>query len=98
MSIHTPPALHVVHRLLFDALLEMRSQGHEQKNKVVYHLADLFHQVALQMENAAKGQCGYEEVLASLQQRARERGCERWVDERMACLEERFASTDPAAH
>ena len=61
----------------------MRSQGHDQKNKVVYHLADLFHNVVLQMERAANGQCGYDEVLAFLQEQAREKGCKRWVEERI---------------
>jgi hypothetical protein len=49
------PAVETVHRLLFRALLEMRSQGHEQRNKLVFHLADLFHNVVLERENAAEG-------------------------------------------
>jgi hypothetical protein len=31
-------ALKAVHWLLFRALIEMRAQGHEQKNKMVFHL------------------------------------------------------------
>ncbi len=74
-----PPAVEAVHRLLFRALLEMRSQGHEQKNKLVFHLADLFHNVVLEMENAAEGKCTYEDVLKGLEERAREQGLERWL-------------------
>lgn len=51
-------AVETVHRLLFRALLEIRSQGHEQNNKLVFHLADLFHNVVLEMENAVRGSVG----------------------------------------
>jgi hypothetical protein len=73
------PAVEKVHRLLFRALLEMRSQGHEQRNKLVFHLADLFHNVVLEMENAAEGRCTYEDVLKALEERAREKGLDKWL-------------------
>ncbi len=73
-----------VHRLLFRALLEVRSQGLEQNNRVVYHLADLFHTVVLEMANAAEGRCSYEDVLAGLEQCAKERGLDRWLDKNLA--------------
>jgi hypothetical protein len=69
----------MVHRLLFRALLEMRSQGHEHGNKLIFHLADLFHNVVLEMENAAEGKCTYEDVLKLLEKRAKESGCEKWL-------------------
>jgi hypothetical protein len=80
-------ALEVVHRLLFRALIEMRAQGHEDKNKVVFHLADLFHNVVLEMENAAEGKTTYEEVLRLLEQKAKEKGCERWFYSTLTELE-----------
>jgi hypothetical protein len=57
----------------------MRSQGHEHGNKLVFHLADLFHNVVLEMENAAAGKCSYEDVLHLLEERAKEKGCEKWL-------------------
>jgi hypothetical protein len=75
------PAVETVHRLLFQALLEMRSEGHEHKNKLVYHLADLFHCVVLEMESAAAGKTSYDDVLRILIDRARERGLERWLNQ-----------------
>jgi len=72
-------ALEIVHRLLFRALIEIRAQGHEQKNKAVFHLADLFHNTVLEMENAAKGGTSYEEVFRLLEAKAREKGCEKWL-------------------
>jgi hypothetical protein len=86
MKTSSPPAVETVHRLLFRALLEMRAQGHESKNKVVFHLADLFHNVVLEMQNAAEGRCSYDDVLKALQERAREKGLDRWLEETQESL------------
>jgi hypothetical protein len=75
-----------VHRLLFRALLELRSQGHEHQNKVVFHLADLFHTVVLEMERAARGECRYEDVLRHLRELADEKGLRKWLDHNLAEL------------
>jgi Mg/Co/Ni transporter MgtE len=72
-------AVELVHRLLFRALIEMRAQGHEQKSKLVFHLADLFHNVVLDMEAAAEGKLTYDEVLRQLEEKAKEKNCERWL-------------------
>jgi hypothetical protein len=58
----------------------MRQQGHEQKNKVVFHLADLFHNIVLELENAAEGKITYEEVQQFLEDKAKEKGCEKWLE------------------
>jgi hypothetical protein len=80
-------ALDLVHRVLFRALVEIREQGHEQKNKLVFHLADLFHTIVLDMEAAAEGRLNYEDVLRQLEEKAREKGCERWLHSALAQLE-----------
>jgi hypothetical protein len=72
-------ALEVVHRLLFRALIEMREQGRIEKNKVVFHLADLFHTTVLEMQNAAEGKATYEDALRLLEDKAKEKGLETWV-------------------
>jgi hypothetical protein len=79
MQVDQTSAIETVHRLLFRALLEIRSQGHDERDKVVFHLADLFHTVVLEMAKAAEGACTYEEVLKGLEQRAREKGLDRWL-------------------
>src|SRR5216683_2898267 len=79
MNTTNKSALELVHRLLFRALIEIRAQGHEQKNKLVFHLADLFHNAVLEMEAAAEGRSNYEEVLRQLEQKAQEKNCERWL-------------------
>src|SRR5262245_35469350 len=80
-------ALELVHRLLFRALIEIRAQGHEQKNKLVFHLADLFHNSVLDMEGAAQGRLNYEEVLRQLEEKAKEKHCERWLHSTIAEIE-----------
>lgn len=78
-------ALKTVHRLLFQALLEIRNQGYSTGDKAVYHLADLFHNVALQLEAVAEGNSNitYDDVLTFIRQRAREQGWEKWIDDRV---------------
>jgi len=71
-----------VHQLLFQALLEIRERGHESGDSVVYHLADLFHNAVLQMEQTEEGDTvdTFEEVLNFIHERAKEKGCADWVD------------------
>src|SRR5580700_7710888 len=71
-------ALELVHRLLFRALIEIRAQGHEQKNKLVFHLADLFHNSILDMEAAAEGTVTFEDMLRQLEEKAKEKSLEKW--------------------
>ncbi len=78
-------SLELLHRLLFRALVEIRAQGHEHKNKLVFHLADLFHNVVLDLESAAEGKVTYDEALRKLEAKAREKNCERWLES--ACKE-----------
>jgi len=79
--------LELVHRLLFRALIEIRAQGHEQKNKLVFHLADLFHNAVLDMEAAAEGRLTYEEVFRQLQGKAKEKNCEKWLQAALTEIE-----------
>jgi hypothetical protein len=80
--------------LLFRALLEIRAQGDEQKSKVAFHLADLFHNVVLDLEAAAEGRLTYDEVLRQLEEKARAMNCERWLHAARTQVE---ASRPPAA-
>ncbi len=80
-------ALELVHRLLFRALIEIRAQGYEQKDKLVFHLADLFHNTALDLEAADEGTLTYEEVLRQLEAKARDKNCERWLHSALAQIE-----------
>jgi len=87
--------IQTIHRLLFRALLEMRSQRHEQQNKVVFHLADLFHTVVLEMERAARGECTYDDVMRSVHQMANEKGLCKWLDHNLAQVASTPSATAP---
>ena len=80
-------ALGLVHRLLFRALIEIRAQGHGQKNKLVFHLADLFHNAVLDVEAAAEGRLTYDEVFHRLEEKAKEKDCENWLHSALAQIE-----------
>jgi len=69
----------LLHRLLYDALLAIRLEGHEAGHKPVFHLADLFHTIPLHLETVAQGQSTYDEVLRWLTERAEEKGCSEWL-------------------
>jgi hypothetical protein len=77
-------AMEQVHQLLHLALLEVRVAAHEGSPKKCFHLADLFHNVPLQLQRVAEGQGTYEEVLGWIRERAREKGCEQWVEAALA--------------
>lgn len=75
------------HRILFRAVLDIREQARLNGDKASYHLADLLHHGLLDLERAAEGEMGYEEVLASLEKRATEQGIAPWYRGTLARLE-----------
>jgi hypothetical protein len=79
-------------RLLYLALLEMRVQGHESHNKVVFHLADLFHNLPSRLQEVTEGKATYAEVMAFLRESAKEKHCERWMEQALAGEARRAAS------
>jgi hypothetical protein len=70
----------LLHRLLYLALVEMRTEAYEVRNKKVFHLADLLHTLPLQLERVAGGEGSYDEVLKSLHSRAGDKSLERWLE------------------
>ncbi len=86
-----------VHRLLFQGLLEIRNQSYSTGDKAIYHLADLFHNVALQLEAVAEGKADitYDDVLKFIRERAREKGWEKWIDDRISELAIRSGEESP---
>ncbi len=88
MTTSTQTAAAIAHRLLFDALVEMRAEGYAQQNKVVFHLANLFHHAALDLKAATEGEVSYDEVLRRLEVRATEIGCEKWLESARTRIED----------
>lgn len=93
----TPAPVSVVHRLLFQALLEIREQGHESRNNVVFHLADLFHNVVLDMEAASKGEQSFDSVLEALMRTAEQKGMETWLAAALASLDKHPVPSEAVA-
>ena len=83
----TKSASELLHRLLYRALIEIREQGHESGNKAVFHLADLFHTTALELGQVAEGKGSYDAVLRELEEKAIEKGIERWLRAALAAIE-----------
>ena len=82
----------IIYRLLYLALIEIRSESYAIKNKEIFHLADLFHNIPLQLEKVASGTGSYDEVLSWLRERAQEKDCEGWLDKAIE------AEMEPRAH
>ena len=77
-------AIEQVHHSLHLALLEIRVAAEEGSSKKCFHLADLFHNVPLQLQRVAEGDGTDEEVLAWIGERADEKGCEQWIKTALA--------------
>jgi hypothetical protein len=69
-----------IYEALYFALIEIRAQGETSGDKVVFHLADLFHNVPPQLAQVARGERTYAEVLAGLERKADEKGIRSWLD------------------
>ena len=70
----------VLHEALYYALLDIRCQGRESNDKAVFHLANLFHNIVIQMGQAACGNREYSDVLKHLKETAAATGCQHWLD------------------
>ena len=70
----------VIYDVLYYALIELRDRGRESGDKVVFHLADLLHNLPLELAQVAHGNRTFADVLASLESKADEKGCRAWLD------------------
>lgn len=86
----------LVHQLLFEALLEMRERGRESGDNVVFHLGDLFHNAVLQLRDVDPipegGNDRYDEILAVLKMRAKDKGCQSWLKQKLDSIELKAAA------
>ena len=73
------PTERVLYRLLFDALIEIRLLGYESNNKMVWVLADLLHNLPLQLDRLDRGGITVQDIMRELEWRAHRHGIERWL-------------------
>ena len=72
-----------LYQLLFDALLEIRADGHASANAKEWKLADLFHNLPLSLQALDEGTVTAEQVLQQLRERSKPLGIEQWIDNRL---------------
>jgi hypothetical protein len=68
-----------IHRLLTRALIEIRECAHENQPKVVFHLADLFHNLPGYLMTCTE-EMQYGEALNFVRERSAQKGIEKWID------------------
>lgn len=76
-----------LYQLLFDVILELRTDGHEKENTKEFKLADLFHQFPHWLQDLDAGKVTADEVLNKLRERAEALKIERWLDGRLIANE-----------
>lgn len=71
----------IIHNLLYRAFLDIRIAAHEKKShEGIFKIADIFHNIPLQLEQVHAGNSSYQEILNDLRERTRNKGCESWLD------------------
>lgn len=77
----------IIYKLLYYILLDIRIEAHETKNEKIFHLADLFHNTPLRL-NIADNAESYDDIIEWLLNRAKEKGCEKWLERRIQYVQE----------
>ncbi|HEY0097931.1 MAG TPA: hypothetical protein VGB76_03155 [Pyrinomonadaceae bacterium] len=70
-----------IHQALYLALVEIRAEAYTAENNKIFHLADLFHNIPLQLERVSQDEESYDDVLEWLRKRASEKGFLQWLDQ-----------------
>jgi hypothetical protein len=73
----------LLYRLLYDALIEMRYEAHEGRTDKLFCLANLFHNLPLQLERMERGEVTHEEVMSELQAHAERIAMTQWLTYRI---------------
>jgi hypothetical protein len=77
------PTKRVLYQLLYNALIEIRLLGYESNDKVVWVLADLLHNLPLQLDRLDQGDLTVQDIMRELEERAHRHGIERWLHRRL---------------
>lgn len=67
-------------RLMYCAFLDIRIASYSQDSHTCFILADIFHNVPLQMNRAEKEGAGYADIVKWIQKRCEERQCTAWLE------------------
>lgn len=69
-----------IFRLLYSALIEIRTEAYEKENTLIFCISDMFHTVPLQLERVQKGEISYAEVFSDINKKASEKGYEKLLE------------------
>jgi hypothetical protein len=67
-------------KLMYRAFLDIRVASSSQDSHTCFVLADIFHNVPLQMNQADKGMESYANIVVWIQKKCEERKCKLWLD------------------
>ena len=69
----------LLYRILFRGLMEIRAEAYTIQNKQIFFIADLLHQLPLDLASELSEDKSFDDVLKSLQERAHEQGSDQWL-------------------
>lgn len=90
-SWHLGESRTLLHRVLYQALVDVRLEAHEGQDNNLFCIADLFHNIPLRIDLALRGEDSFDEVLSWLRRRAQINECEAWLDQAIEVV----TRTDP---
>ncbi len=67
-------------KLLYAAFLDIRVVSYSGDSRTCFALADIFHNVPLQLNLADKGKMSYADIVTWIQKKCEERNCKSWLD------------------
>jgi hypothetical protein len=67
-------------KLMYRAFLDIRVASYQQNSKTSFVLADVFHNVPLQMNKAEKGEKSYADIIKWIQEKCEARNCTSWLE------------------
>ncbi|MEM8532027.1 MAG: hypothetical protein AAGF95_14375 [Chloroflexota bacterium] len=69
----------LLYRILFRGLVEIRAEAYTIQNKQIFFIADLLHQLPLDLASELSEDASFDDVLKSLQERSHEKGSDQWL-------------------
>jgi hypothetical protein len=67
-------------RILFRGLVEIREEAYMIKNKKIFHIADLLHNLSLDLIDGTTDQAKFDGILAELRVNAGHTGVDGWLE------------------
>ncbi|VAW69559.1 hypothetical protein MNBD_GAMMA10-80 [hydrothermal vent metagenome] len=71
----------LLYQIIVFALIDIRAAAYEKKShKAIFMVADLIHNLPLQLAHANSKNINYDDILKSLKERAKIKKCDTWLD------------------